>query len=82
MGLSNFMGEEHDMLADEACENCFFYKAARSRKHGFCQANPPQFTHVDTESGFPRFFFPVVSPHAWCGKWEEGEDDAGSPDKD
>ena len=83
MALSNLMlGEEHEMLAPEACENCLFYKAAKSRKHGFCQSGPPQFTHVDTDSGFPRFFFPVVSPHAWCGQWREGEPDAGSSSQD
>jgi hypothetical protein len=76
--VENLIGEQDDMAADEACANCYFYKAAKSRKHGFCQQQPPQFTHIDPDSGFPRFFHPVVSPHAWCGQWEGVEEDAGS----
>lgn len=62
-----------EIQEQEECTGCVFYRGARSGKHGYCHARPPQFTHIDPDSGYPRFFFPVVSPHAWCGDWEQAD---------
>jgi hypothetical protein len=63
--------EAEDM--DERCLDCFFFKPSPSGSHGFCRRYPPVFTNLD-ENGRPRFWSPVVSPHGYCGEFEEMEE--------
>lgn len=64
------------MADDEAkCSNCEFYKATRHKKHGYCLRYPPVFTHIDQETGYPRFFYPVVNPVGWCGEYTDADDE-------
>ncbi len=56
---------------DEACKQCLFFQGSPSGIHGFCKRFPPVFTHIDEETGRPRFFNPVVSPYSFCGEFED-----------
>jgi len=57
----------------ETCETCHWFSAAHSLQHGYCKVDPPVLTHIDQETGHARFNNPVVSPHNFCSKWEDGE---------
>jgi len=57
------------------CANCVFYQQANSGKHGYCRESPPVFTNLDPETGFAKFWHPVVGPHAWCGRFAESWED-------
>lgn len=60
------------MKPDKAiCANCIFYVASTSGKHGYCREAPPVFTHVEPNTGFAKFWNPVVNPNNWCGHFEE-----------
>jgi hypothetical protein len=54
----------------ERCIDCYFFQPSPSGSHGYCRRMPPVFTSTD-EAGRPKFFSPVVSPHAWCGEFED-----------
>jgi hypothetical protein len=61
---------EEDMTRDEKCGACYFFVQSPTGVHGFCKRNPPVFTGAD-ENGRAKFFNPVVSPHSFCGEFEE-----------
>lgn len=59
------------MSKSESCAKCYFFKSSGSGSHGFCRRFPAVFTHIDEETGRPRFFNPVVSPYSFCGEFED-----------
>ena len=54
----------------EICGGCYFFQGSPSGTHGFCKRYPPVFTNMD-DDGRAKFFNPVVSPHSFCGEFEE-----------
>lgn len=61
---------EEDMNRDDKCASCYFFVQSPTGVHGFCKRFPPVFTGVD-DNGRAKFFNSVVSPHNFCGEWEE-----------
>lgn len=62
---------EEDMGNDgEKCVKCYFFQQSPAGEHGYCKRYPPVFTGTD-ERGRPKFFNSVVSPHSFCGEFEE-----------
>jgi hypothetical protein len=63
------MKMENDMTRDEQCRDCYFFQQSPSGVHGYCKRYPPMFT--GTENGRAKFHNAVVSPHSFCGEFEE-----------
>jgi hypothetical protein len=61
---------EEDMNREEKCAACYFFVQSPTGVHGFCKRFPPVFTGND-ENGRAKFFNSVVSPHNFCGEFEE-----------
>lgn len=61
---------EDEMNREEKCSQCYWFVQSPAGEHGYCKRYPPVFTGCD-DRGRQKFFNSVVSPHSFCGEFEE-----------